>query len=332
MSYFTAEGLRRSKRIAEKEIDPENPETVITATLDDAVEAAGVPDIPSGGKRRGGAKTIDAMKALVVSANEKGTELANKLDDLGEKIVQGLPAAGLATATGIALNHPTVFATIVTTLKNTAVASINASTIATWGEYAAAVAEIGKAGVGLVSGAAAASLRGPYVPLVAGLAVMRYRASKADVSLTDLIKQDASALFSAAARITTGQIQAFNTAATEEAKKKVTDTLREIGMRVEVTPSDSSTAVGSKGFPSYGGPVQGVPEGAEVRRGTKRKPEPSAALGPLTTSTEERNPKRIALDSSGLNTFGGGRRHRKTKKRAMKKRRMTRRKMPTFSY
>jgi hypothetical protein len=305
-----------SARLIEK---LKNPETAVDATLEDVAEVI-EPSMGGRRKMRGGeTKSGKAVKDLVNGVASAGVSTARTIDDLGAKIISNAPTILTAAVVTKAVNSPTVFANIVSFTREAVTTSIANNTVASWSEYLGAakqiVSEMGGLGIDL----ATFTVTSPYFAFVVASSVMKYRASKANKSLTDLIKSDAEAVTSATMRGVTGEIQSFNDAWSKEALKKATDTLRSVGRNVQVTPGESSAAIAQVASPAFGGPIPGVPDAMQPRPGRSGKEKrPSKALD------------RLAAVSSAKAIAGpkGGR--RKTKK-SKKVRRATRRRL-TFSY
>lgn len=301
-----------SARLIEK---LKNPDTAVDATLEDVAEVI-EPSVGGRRKMRGGdTKTGKAVKDLVNGVTSAGVSTAKTIDDLGAKIISNAPSILTAAVVTKAVNSPTVFANIVSFTREAVTTSIANNTVASWGEYLGAakqiVTELGGLGIDL----ATFTVTSPYFAFVVASSVMKYRASNAKMSLTDLIKSDAEAVTSATMRGVTGEIQSFNDAWSKEALKKATDTLRSIG-KVDIIKGESSAAVDALGNTSFGGPIPKVPDAMQPRPGktSGKETRASAALERL------RRAKTVGMVAG----------RRKTKK-SKKARRVTRRR-PIFSY
>jgi hypothetical protein len=364
-SVTTPEGLRRSARLIEKLKDPE---TAYDATLEDATgSAAG-----GGGKKRGGDKseTRKAVEELFTSIDSGKKETTKRLDAAIANLVRATPYA-LGTAAAVkAVQNISVFGKIVSLLRESvATALVTMSTGRSYqtliNEALMALKEAGAIGKDLV----AIASKSPETAVLVGAILMSYRAMSSGKSVTQVIKDDvsaiasgvstvaskvpaaASAAYSSAAFGVTNEFQKFNDAWEQEAKKKAIDTLREIGKNVQAPGGEGAAAMGvsARGAPLMA--AQAVPSDmggpGEAYMGQvpgSRKRRPADALAPLTSmpalvpgAMDEGDAAKAMLrmstdepDAKRAKT-GGGRR-RKTKKRAMKKRRVTRRTMPTFSY
>lgn len=282
------------------------------ATLEDVAEVI-EPSMGGRRKMRGGdTKSAKAVKDLVNGIASAGTTTMSTIDTLGAKIIENAPAILSAAVVTKAVNSPTVFANIVSFTREAITTSIKNNTIASWSEYLEAskkiITELGGLGIDLGK----FTVTSPYFAFVVASAVMKYRASQANMSILDLIKSDASTVASSATRGVTGQIQAFNDAWSQEATKKAADTLREIGSKVERPPGKGAEAISMAA--ATGAPALRSTGVVPGRSGKATRP--SAALERLSTST-----RKVAGPTGGK---------RKTKKRVTKKR-VTRRRS-IFSY
>lgn len=355
-------------------------DTAEAGTIDDVIEAAG---LPTGGRRkmRGGvpSETATEVRNIIEAAKAAGAGGAAAVDKMTASMLRLSKAAVPVAATVFAVKNVSVFGGLVATTRDfLADVVVTSSSGQTYADIGKEVIKVASQFIGFGKDAAAYAQNSPEFAVALASSIMFYRAASNNTSVVGQIKADAASVasaaskaFSEAARGVTGVAQSFNDAYEAEAKKKVADTLREIGMRVVKTPGEGSaptSAQVTQGAPAFQGPVKGkVVVGMRGVSGYVTKP-PSTALEQLTgvsktgkrgregegadLSTEAAK-NEGAMDVEGARALAdlatgpaadlatgpaakkpktdGGRR-RKTKKRVTKKRRVTRRRMPTFSY
>lgn len=351
----------------------------VTATLSDVVDAAekSEPEKSSpygyaGGARRkvrGGGKTYDALAALFTGVENTfttGMGVADKATAFAIGVVPGLLKTAVAGgALKYVLNHPSLFANIVDLAKELAKTILivkSGEGVATWSDYLEAGKSIGGSFADFIVTAAQQPTT-PAGTILLALFIMKYRASSAGLSLTDLVKSDAAVLKNLATIVaddvstaTMAQYSAFLKEYEVGSQKKAAAELERIAQRVRAPMGEGSkqlSVVASTGAPS----VQSGPDGAiQAVPATKRKaftealkklteisakkvekvkvpPKEAEAMKPVLAAAAAVAPVAVdvapvaaeAANAEALANAGqqGGRR-RKTKKRSVK-RRITRR-------
>lgn len=180
-----------------------DPENDVEATIQDVGDALPM-EKGVGGKRkvRGGGPTRDAFAKLFRETKNAFVTTKGWVDEKVGAAVEGIPlllkTVAVGTTLKYTLNNPTLFANIVH--YATAVAKYLASTkegMATWGDYL----EAGKAIGGDIGDFIKTYATEPSTPagtILLALFIMKYRASSAGKTMTELIKDDAAVLKEAA--------------------------------------------------------------------------------------------------------------------------------------
>ena len=354
--------------------------SIIAALMNDRTDddldatVADVVDLSSsltGGRRRtmrgGEIATVGAVKELINNVAGKTKAALGALDAATATLVKNVPTLVAGTATTYLVNRPTIFANTVAFVREAITSAAARSSLVTWSDYGSTITTIaneikeGAVELGYIA------KDSPYLAIMIAIALMQYRASAQGISVTDLIKQDATTvkdtvsqafpkLVERAKSDIRGQTVAFKKAWKDTATKKTAATLREIGRRA-VPPggpgAEALSRLAKTGAPAVQSGLEGsegaVVPGSEAARGdvaaplfTRIPPRLPKTSGPVrrnaaaerlaaASSTEAAASGNIVGRLPGRANALGGRKH-KTAKRTTKKRRVTRRKQLTFSY
>lgn len=341
------QAIREALAAAGKEQDP----TVVAGFEDAWTAAEEVAGPGMGGKRktRGGAKTVEAIKNLVSGVVNDVPGIAGKVDSALAAVINNVRGIAAVGTSVVILNHPTLIGNLAELSARVLQTGTDASITATWGDWGQAIVGVGRA-IGVIGATVASqTVQGPVVPVAIATAIMAWRASqRADKSITNLIKEDAAAVSSVAARGVTGQIQEFQTGRKIATMEMFASQLKELGEIARTNKARGQGAAEISGLarnvPLMA--VQGTPAGVGQVPGSANVGRLSTVARSLADVGEQRSGpmKRMATrnlkagpydaTASRIKKEGG----RKTKKAKKSKRRVTRRKpfpsarMPVFAY
>lgn len=238
---------------------------------------------------------------------------------------------GAVVAVGTVLNRPTVYGNLARLAAEVIKTGTNAAITSTWGDWGTAILDIARS-IGVVGELAAAqTAQGPVVPVSIATAIMAMRASRAGISIGDLVRRDAAAIRSSVSGAVASQIAAFRQAARSTPSADTLQTLKDIARQikadVEARAVETRAAEASRASAAVaairppGDPIRALADAPEAAIREQREAISSALA--LVALSEAR--------PSETTAEGTGGRRRRTKRKAPKRRRATR-KVLTFVY
>jgi hypothetical protein len=295
-----------------------------------------------GGRRRGGAKVLDALGGLFSGLKGKAGEAGSGLDAAAATVVNNLGTIGAVGTTVTVLNHPTVVGNLAQVFAEVLKQGTNATITSTWGAWGAALGQLRDAATTVVATIGAQTVQGPVVPVAMAVLVTMIRANKSGRSFAQVLKDDASALTSAASRAVTGQMQAATNAYGKEAAAIGIRQLKEVAGRIDRPMGPGAAAMSSAaatGAPAMGstGVVAATPSKTGAIPSKAREFAASVApagedwkaattLAGLATAAAAPGKSDMEDEEEDDDAELGGRRRRKTRKGRKPRRRTTLRK------
>lgn len=302
-SVFTDEG-RRSARLLEKEELKKGTDAITDDTLAEALADAilGAEEITgkvSGGKRRGGGKTTEAIKNVVKSILGGAGSVIGVVDSaIGTAINTTAGAVKIVGAVGsaaVVLNHPTMIGNLAKLSAAVLTTGADQAVQSTWGDWGSAILSIKESLGTVLRGIVSQTQQGPVVPVAVAVAILTWYANKTGKSVTDVLKSTSATIASKTARVVTGQVQAAVTAYEEGALHKSLGQLKELAKRSKVrTPGEGAPATTMTSLSSGVSSVQSGPAPGMIRvvpgTATAQKGDFKAALAPIVNLPESNQP------------------------------------------